>query len=485
MTIGELIKKPEYLKRVAIKFEGQRITYSVLDSMSDNAAYYLKGIGLRKGDKVAIYMQNCPEYIAWYLGIAKAGMISIPINTFLKDKEIAYILRDSGCITVIISEAMKDCINKVKEEIGHITVIERLVPAKETALEIPTEDDVATIIYTSGTTGFPKGVILTHKNLLSNAEACIKAIDITKDDRIILFLPLFHSFAITVCMITPLMIGARIVLLRSVKPFSKVVKALFLDRVSIFVAVPIVYHILSKKDIPRTLLKLLALRFCVSGAAPLPSEVLQSFEQRFKIPLIEGYGLTEASPVVSVNPLKGLRKPCSVGIPLPGIEVKVVGDDGNELPMGEVGELLVKGPCVMLGYYNRPEETAETIRDGWLSTGDLARIDEDGYICIVDRKKDLIITDGMNIYPREIEELLLKNVAVSEAAVVGIKGVAGTEYPKAYIVLKEEAKASEKEIKDFCRESLAPYKVPRQIEFVKELPKGPTGKILKRVLRCR
>ncbi len=332
MTIGELIKKPEYLKRVAIKFEGQRITYSVLDSMSDNAAYYLKGIGLRKGDKVAIYMQNCPEYIAWYLGIAKAGMISIPINTFLKDKEIAYILRDSGCITVIISEAMKDCINKVKEEIGHITVIERLVPAKETALEIPTEDDVATIIYTSGTTGFPKGVILTHKNLLSNAEACIKAIDITKDDRIILFLPLFHSFAITVCMITPLMIGARIVLLRSVKPFSKVVKALFLDRVSIFVAVPIVYHILSKKDIPRTLLKLLALRFCVSGAAPLPSEVLQSFEQRFKIPLIEGYGLTEASPVVSVNPLKGLRKPCSVGIPLPGIEVKVVGDDGNELP---------------------------------------------------------------------------------------------------------------------------------------------------------
>ena len=356
-------------------------------------------------------------------------------------------------------------------------------PEQKKPFPITAGSDVAVLIYTSGTTGFPKGVMLTHDNLLANVESCRKAVSLSSKDRFICLLPMFHSFAFTICVLIPLALGSTILIV------SKVTRHLMAEvirrRITIFVGIPDLYQILGSIRTPfvkRILLRFLnPIRLAVSGAAPLSPETLAAFENRFPVPLLEGYGLTEAAPVVTINPLKK-RKAGSIGIPLPDVELKIVAENGEELLAGQVGELAVRGKNVMAGYYNRLEDTREVIRNGWLLTGDLGKKDEEGYFFIVDRKKEMIDFRGMNIYPREVEAVLYRHPDVKEAAVIGELTSTG-EIPVAFIVLKEGKETKSREILDFLRKYLATYKLPRRIIFKTELPRTATGKISKRELK--
>jgi long-chain acyl-CoA synthetase len=331
--------------------------------------------------------------------------------------------------------------------------------------------------------------MLSHYNLISNAMDSKEAIGVTYKDTFICILPLFHSFAATVCMNLPLLVGAKIVISKSVSHFKHVIRDIMKNRVSIFVAVPSIYNIL--KDIKfanifnRLLMKFFnPIRICLSGAAALPAETLLGFEKRFRLPLLEGYGLTEASPVVTLNPLRGKRKGNSIGIALSkNIELKVVDEKNDTLKPEQIGELLVKGPGVMLGYYRQKESTNQVLKDGWLYTGDMAKIDKDGYAYIVGRKKEMINVRGLNVYPREIEEVLYQNHKIIEAAVIGIPDIHKGEVPKAFVVLKEGENSTEQEIIQYLRERLASFKIPKYVEFRLALPKNATGKILKRQLK--
>jgi long-chain acyl-CoA synthetase len=412
----------------------------------------------------------------------------MPINTFLTAREIIPILRDSGCKIIIHSQKFLTTIEEIKEEIpGKMAVDFHGIQPHMVDQSDVKSSETAVILYTSGTTGFPKGAMLSHNNLISNAEACRKVMHVSPRDKILLFLPLFHSFSFTVCVILPIYCGISIILLSSVKPFSNVIKSIVRDRITFFVAIPTVYNILSKRKMPfffKYILKfLINIKVCVSGAAALPENTLLAFEERFNIPLLEGYGLTEASPVVSVNPLNGVRKPGSVGVPLPGIEVAIVGDKGEKLTPGHVGELIVRGPNVMEGYFNRSEETHEVLRNGWLYTGDVAKVDEDGYLYIVDRKKDLILVDGMNVYPREIEDIVLGHPSVEECAMIGIPDSKGSEFPILYVKKQETAMFDADEIRNYLKTLVARFKIPRKIICIDEFPKTATGKIKKRELR--
>ena len=490
MTLSILLSKraEDIPRKICIKFEGRRLTYAEINDAVSLTASGLSKIGLNVKDRAAILMENSPEYIIAYFAILRAGGIAVPLNTFLTPHEISYILKDSGCKLLIYSEKFFQHIEKIRENLpGLIAVTFEEIPQTfySDSPYAGDNDEIAVLLYTSGTTGFPKGAMLSHKNLISNAASCQKAMDLSPRDRVLLFLPLFHSFSFTVCVILPIYSGFTIVLLPSVKPFSRVIKSILKERITLFVAIPAVYNILSKKRIPVLLNYifrfLIRVRLCVSGAAALPEETLLAFEKRFKIPLLEGYGLTEASPVVSVNPVKGVRKPGSVGLPLPGVEVAVVGEDNRKIAAGETGELIVRGQNVMKGYFNKDEETNEIIRDGWLYTGDMAKIDDDGYIYIVDRKKDLIIVDGMNIYPREVEDIVVKHPSVEECAMVGIRD--GSEIPVLFIKRRNDTVVSDNEITNFLKEKVAKFKLPRRIIFVDDFPKTATGKIKKTELR--
>jgi len=490
MTLSDLLSERarEFPKRICIKFEKRRLTYAEIDRAVSLVAGGLKQIGLVSEERAAILMENCPEYIISYFSILRAGGIAVPVNTFLTPDELSYILSDCNCKILIYSKNFSPHIEKVKKNIPDLKALTfNEIDRQMTEPYTGNEDEIAVLLYTSGTTGFPKGAMLTHRNLISNAEACNRAMHLSHKDRVLLFLPLFHSFSFTVCVILPIYTGITIVLLPSVKPFSRIIKSIFRDRITLFVAVPTVYNILAKIRLPFILKYifrfLMNIRICVSGAAALPESTLHAFEGRFKVPLIEGYGLTEASPVVSVNPADGTRKPNSVGLPLPGVEAAIIGEDGKRLPTGEVGELIVRGPNIMKGYFHREDETKAVLKDGWLYTGDMARIDEDGYIFIVDRKKDLIIVDGMNIYPREVEDIVIKHPSVEECAMVGIPDGRGSELPILFIKKKENTLLNEDEIRSHLKGKIAQFKIPKRIIFVEDFPKTATGKIKKIELR--
>lgn len=488
-TLSDLLlhRAAEHPRKACIKYGGKRYSYFDIDRLVTLTAGGLRTLGLAEGDRAAILMENCPEYIISYFAIQRAGGIAVPINTFLTPDEILFIVNDSGCRMVICGRDFSETIGQVEDALSAGIVLFDEIPQDEAEPHIGSADDTAVFLYTSGTTGFPKGAMLTHRNLISNVESCMGVMRLSCRDRVLLFLPLFHSFTFTVCVILPLYAGASIILLPSVKPFSRVIKSVFKDRITFFVAIPTIYNILSRKRIPFLFMILFSIftkiRVCISGAAALPPDVIEAFEARFKVPLIEGYGLTEASPVVAVNPVEGPRKPSSVGLPLPGVEVSIVGEDGSVVPEGAIGELKVKGPNVMKGYYNRPDETASVLRDGWLHTGDMARIDEDGYIYIVDRKKDLIIVDGMNVYPREIEDVIIRHESVEECAMVGIADGRGSEVSILFIKTKEGSSFDEAEIRDCLKRRLARFKIPRRIILLDEFPKTATGKIKKTELR--
>ena len=354
-------------RKTFVKFEGVRHTYRDMDRLATVFAEFLRERGLKRGDRVAILSSNCCEYVAAYFGIIRAGGIVLPVNNLLTHEEVAFILDDAGVTLVFYDAECANTVQKLRQrERGNrqyctLSETARLQPGAPAPADAPQTrpDDVSTILYTSGTTGRPKGALLTHRNIVANALAASEVIHISPKDRFVVFLPLFHSFTYTVCVVLPLLRGAMLSLLPGVRPFQRVVKSLILDRITLFVAIPTVYKILAEKDMPWIVKKLLNLRLCVSGAAPLPPKVIREFEAAFKVPLIEGYGLTEASPVVSINPLEeGMRRPGTVGKPLPGIEVKIVDDAAEPLPLDTPGELLVKGPNVMQGYLYRPEDTA-------------------------------------------------------------------------------------------------------------------------------
>ncbi len=497
-------KNARKFKKKPILFEDKvKVSHIQLKDYVDSFAKYLEVNGIKKGDKVSILMTNSKEFIIAFLAIGELGAIPVPINTFLKRHELEYILENSDSKLLITQGKFAKELNGILETVPDLEKIiwsedypnldeknlsfEEGLTLKDFEHIRPKAnlEDVAVIIYTSGTTGKPKGVMLTYKNIFSNIVNITKIVPLSHKDRFIVYLPMFHTFTLTATVLLPLYIGAPIVIIKSIFPFSNILKQVLLKRVSIFMGVPEVYNALSKAKLPWYFMWFNRLKAFVSGGAPLPEATLKRMKQKFpKVPLLEGYGLSEASPVVSFNrPEK--QKPLSVGLPLPEYEVKIVDDELVELPVGQVGEIIIKGDNVMKGYYKNPEATEQTVINGWLLTGDLGYVDEEGFLYIVDRKKDLIISKGINIYPREIEEELMRHPAVELAAVVGKKDEVHGEIPVAFIQLREGEKVSEVELKKFLKDKLANYKIPRHFYFLEELPKNATGKVLKRVLRER
>ena len=486
----------KYGEYVSLVFEGRRITNLEQSRAACRVAHALGRLGVGAGDRVVVMLPNCPEVIQSYGGILRLGGVIVPVIFLLGAEEVAHILAHSAAKVVITST---DMLWKVEPHIGtlptlgHVLVVDgggdgRARPfAEEVGREADTftavdrrDDDIAVILYTSGTTGTPKGVALSHGNLASNARSAAALHELSREDWAVAVLPLSHSYGLTV-MNAGHLLGTRGVLLRWFNP-EEVLRTIQDFRAVSMSGVPTMFvYLLNHPDGGQY--DTSSMRVWGSGAAPLPVEIVEPFERKFGGRLMEGYGLTEASPVVSAHRLSGVRKLGSVGQPIPGVQVSIQDDDERVLPAGETGEVCVMGPNVMLGYYRNPEETARTIRGGWLHTGDMGRLDADGFLYIVERKKDLIIRGGFNIYPREVEEVLYAFPHTAEAAVVGMRDALMGEDVLAFVVLRAGTRATAEEVVAFCETRLARYKCPKQVRFVPSLPKSPVGKILRKELR--
>jgi long-chain acyl-CoA synthetase len=439
---------------------------------------------VQKGDRVGLLLKNSPHFIYALYAALKSGATVVPINTFLKAPEVQHIADDCQLKCLVADESFNDLTTRLQRV--QVVPLESIAGIDiSSALNVPSVSptDLALIIYTSGTTGKSKGAMLTHANIAANVRSCISALEETDHDRLTLLLPMFHSFMLTVCIFTPLSMGAGIVLVKSVQPFKNAVREMIRGRATILVGIPQLFQAMAQAKVPFWLHWVLHLRMAVSGAAPLPRETLDVFERKFRFPLLEGYGLSEASPVVSFNPYHGVRKAGSVGLPLPDVEVKIFDDLGRELTGEQVGEIAVRGPNVMAGYYNQPEQTAAALRNGWLYTGDMGKKDRDGYIYIVDRRKEMLLVRGMNVYPREIEEVLYTFPNVHEAAVVARIDEKRGEVPIAFVCPMAGATLNPDKILQFLRERLADYKLPKEIRILESLPRTATGKIAKLELR--
>lgn len=489
--ISKIYKNNFRPESIAIQFKGEEITYKELDNKVDLYAKYFSSIGIKKGDRVAISSINCPEFIYSYLGVTQLGAVIVPINVMLTIEEIGYIIKNSESIAMIVHpyilEKAKISPEFIKGALGiNVIVLGDNLESQFSSVsdisydESSDENEISTFIYTSGTTGKPKAAMLTNKNLLAN---CIQSFNTMKyypEDNVLCVLPMFHSFAFTVCVLYTLYCGSTVVILESFQP-KEVVETLLGSKISVFVGVPTMYVVLI--EAAKAHISFPNMRVAISGGSSLPEAIYEQCKKALNLPIIEGYGLSEASPIVTFNPYEGVQKVGSIGLPLWGIQCKIVDDSGKEVPSGEVGELIIKGDNVMVGYYNDEEKTKNTLKDGWLYTGDMAKQDQDGYYFIVDRKKELIIISGFNVYPREVEEVIYSYPKVKEAAVIGVKNESRGEYVKAFVVLKEGEVCSSKDLLHYLRERLANYKIPRKIEFVQDLPKNATGKIMKRLLK--
>jgi long-chain acyl-CoA synthetase len=496
-SLPELLREraEKYARITAIKFAGSEITFQQLNKQSDQLATGLVKQNVKPGDRVALYCPNSIVFAVSYIGILKCGATVVPINLLLNPKEIAYILDDAKVTTLIYHHAFAENVAVFRPQVASLANVigidtdnddlplAQLIDVDNPpALQIDRKNDVAVIIYTSGTTGHPKGAMLTHHNLISNTESIVPAMKIEPEkDVVLLVLPMFHAFAATVGMLTPLLNGLTIVPLPKFDP-PAVANAIEEHQVTIFLGVPSMYNVLLR--LPETdTQKIARLRFCISGGAAMPVELIRRFEEKFGVFIYEGDGPTECSPVTSVNPIGGTRKVGSIGLPVPNVEMKIMDEQGNELPLNEIGEICVRGPNVMKGYLNRPEETAESFFADWFRTGDLGSEDEEHYFYIVDRKKDMVIVNGMNVYPRVIEEVLYKHESIIEVAVVGEPSERHGEIPVVHVVLAEGKTLSSKDVKDFCKDHLGSHEVPRKVFFLDQLPRNAAGKILKRALR--
>jgi long-chain acyl-CoA synthetase len=473
--------------RPALKLDDAVLTYAMLDEATARVAGLLRERGVQPGDRVGIMLPNVPYFGVVYYGILRAGGVVVPMNVLLKGREVTFYLSDPGAKVLFAWHGFEEAAREGAQEAGADLVLvepgefEALVGGADPVRELADRagSETAVILYTSGTTGTPKGAELTHDNLYTNCEVSVRTLfHGSEADMLLGALPLFHSFGQTCGLNAAMKVGACLTMIPRFDP-GKALEIIQRDKVTIFEGVPTMYHALLNHP-GRDDYDVSCLRLCVSGGAALPVEVMRAFEEAFQANILEGYGLSETSPVASFNHPDKERKPGSIGTPIEGVEMKVVDADGNDLPAGEVGEIAIRGHNVMKGYWKRPDATAEVMRDGWFHTGDMARVDEDGYFFIVDRKKDMIIRGGYNVYPREIEEVLYEHPAVSEAAVIGVPDESMGEEVGAAVVLKSGQDASADDIRSFVKERVAAYKYPRKIWFLDELPKTATGKILKR-----
>jgi len=474
----------EHSRKVAIYYGGERITYGQLAGhIHDYGGGLQQHLALRPGDKVGLLLKNSPRFIFALYALLKSGATVVPVNTFLKAPEVQHIIDDCGLKCLISDDEFADVTGKLaRVQVVHTRQLAHRNHSEPVWVAAAAED-LAVIIYTSGTTGKSKGAVLSHANIAANVASCITALEETTDDRLTLLLPMFHSFMLTVCIFMPLSLGASIVLIKSLQPFKLVVREIIRNRATILVGIPQLFQAMAQAKVPFWVHWVLRLRLAVSGAAPLPHETLAAFERKFNFPLLEGYGLSEAAPVVSFNPIHGTRKAGSVGLALTEITVKIVDDHGHAVPTGTVGEIVVRGPNVMRGYHNQPAANAETLRHGWLYTGDMGKMDAEGYIFIVDRRKEMLLVRGMNVYPREIEEVLYTFPNVSEAAVVALTDEKRGETPIAFVSPKDGAALDTAELLKYCRQRLADYKLPREVRVMKSLPRTATGKIAKLELK--
>ena len=488
----------KYGEYVALAFEGRRYTNLEQARASARLAHALRRLGVGPGDRVLVMLPNCAEVIQSYGAILRCGGVIVPVIFLLGEREVAHIVADSEAKVVITSA---DLLGKVEAQIGVLPTLHHVLlvdgggdgTTRSLAAEAAGEpnsfpavdrrpDDLAVILYTSGTTGLPKGVALSHDNLESNARSAASLNELGREDWAVAVLPLSHSYGLTV-MNAGHILGSRAALLRWFHPEAVLQTIQEFRAVSMSAVPTMLIYLLNYPEADRFDTR--SMRAWGSGAAPLPTEIVEPFERKFGGKILEGYGLTEASPVVSAHRLSGPRKVGSVGRAIPGVEVSILDDLDRGLPAGEVGEVCVRGRSVMVGYYRNPEETARTVRAGWLHTGDMGRLDEDGFLFIVERKKDLIIRGGFNIYPREVEEVLYAHPKVAEAAVVGMKDELMGEGVLAFVVLRSGERATAAEIGAFCEGRLARFKCPKEIRFVDSLPKSPIGKILRRELRTQ
>lgn len=510
----------------ALYFLGKRITYAELLSMSYQFAHALIRRGVKKGDRVAIMLPNTPQAVIAYYGALFAGAIVVQTNPLYTERELTHQLVDSGAEVMISLDLLYNRIMKVKSATGlkriiitrvgdflpllkkwlyplvqrkqgtpvpKVTYSQEVEPflhvmnenaASPIKPEIDPDKDLALLQYTGGTTGVAKGVMLTHRNLVANTVQCQATFYkfSTGKEKILAVLPLFHVFGMTCVMNFGISIAAEIILLPKFD-VTQVLQSIHDHRPTLFPGAPTMFiGIVNHPHLHK--FQLSSIEACVSGSAPMPLEIQHRFEELTGGKLSEGYGLTEASPVTHSNPFWGRRVAGSIGLPWPDTDCRIVDPGtGEEMPQGSIGELAVKGPQVMLGYWNRPEDTAAVLQEGWLLTGDMGYMDEQGYFFIVDRKKDMIIAGGFNIYPREVEEVLFEHPAVQEAAVVGVPDPYRGETVKAFLVLKQGKQVSDEELDRFCRMKLAAYKVPRLYEYRSELPKTMVGKVLRRQLQ--
>jgi long-chain acyl-CoA synthetase len=472
----------------ALKLDDTTVTYEMIDEGSARVAGLLASKGFEPGDRVGLMMPNVPYFALIYYGILRAGGVVVPMNVLLKGREVKFYLEDPEAKILFAWGDFAEAAEKGVEDSGAEAILvkpgdfEKLLADAEPARDVAEVDDsdTAVILYTSGTTGKPKGAELTHANLYANAKVASGLAQTSEDDIVLGALPLFHSFGQTCGLNATLLIGGCLTMLPRFDP-EKALEIIQRDKVTIFQGVPTMYgallHFDGREDYDTS-----SLRISMSGGSAMPGEVLRGFEKAFDCKVLEGYGLSETSPVASFNHPDRERKVGSIGTPIEGVEMKIVDDDRKEVS-GEdaIGEIAITGHNVMKGYWNREDATKESIdEDGWFYTGDMAKIDDEGYYFIVDRKKELIIRGGYNVYPREIEEVLYEHPAVEEAAVVGVPDDSMGEEVGAAVILKKGQDVSEDDLRAFVKDQVAGYKYPRKIWFPDELPKGPTGKILKR-----
>jgi len=528
-TLPQLLKYAanEYPKHKAIHFMGKEMTFKTLYKKTLQFAAYLQHLGVKKGDRVAVMLPNIPQTVISFYAILQAGAIAVPVNPLYQEREIEFIMKDSGAKVIITLDMLYNRVERVMKQTDLeqiiVTSIKDYLPfpknivypfiqakeqgkpptisssnsthlfiqtlkSKESVLkEVPInfEEDIAILQYTGGTTGFPKGVILTHQNLVANTSMCRQWLYKMEKgkEKMLAVMPLFHVYGLMTVLVLSVMEVYKMILVPKFDA-SGLLKTIHKQKPTVFPGAPTIYiGLMNHPDISQY--DLSSIKGAISGSAPLPVEVIEKFEEKTGGKIVEGYGLTETSPVTHVNFLwdneivKG-----SIGVPWPGTDAAIFSlESGDILPVGEVGELAIKGPQVMKGYWNNEEETNKVLKDGWLLTGDIAYMDEKGYFYIVDRKKDIIIAGGFNIYPREIEEVLYEHPAVMEASVVGVKDSYRGETVKAFIVLREGMTVTEEELNQFMRRKLASFKVPRIYEFREELPKTAVGKVLRRQLK--
>lgn len=474
------------LEKPALYWARQQYSYRRFLEQAGWVAGQLQGpLGVRPGDRVAIWMRNRPEFVPALFGCFAAGAVAVPVNNFLKPLEVSYLLEDAGVNVLLTDHAADEHLAALLALRPGLRVLraEDFPPENSLAGFQPTpraRTDLAVLIYTSGTTGKPKGAMLTHGNLLHNVESCRQILQVVEVDRLVLMLPMFHSFMLTVCILLPLMTGGSIVLVQSLHQPKAMIEELLGNSGTVLPAMAQIFRALS--GLPPGIE--LPLRLCVSGAGPLPQEILKAFNARHpQIPLIEGYGLSEASPVVAVNPVQGPWIPGTIGPPIPDVEVTVQDEEGNLLPDGVDGEICVRGGNVMAGYWNAPEKTAETLVNGWLRTGDIGHRRPDGYFVITDRKKDMLKPNGINVYPREIEEVIYQFPGIRECAVVGEPDERRGERPVAFVAVEEGIAFAEQALLAFLKERLADFKLPRRAIVLPALPRNATGKVLKTALR--